>query len=419
MRNAFILIAALGLSLTAYAAPRPATDEVEEKDAEEKKPKALYFLSNAPDNAVVSLGIKDDYSLAEGATSPTGGHGGYGLIAPDKTPAGPDALWSQGSIAVADDVSIPKKKSFSKATPILTNSQAPLRRQSRLQQRDLVRHQKIRAHETQISQRSQLPRRLPVSVATSAKHSKFCVVNSGRRNGVACGSFSRTTGLTLPDNLRPFGLNQTTPPTGPMNTPSRTLFSADEKQLLTTVKGDGAKNPGFLSVFAVDDDGNVGTNETRSSPKKTKFMFGATTIPDSSHLLITDPFIGAAIVDVDESGNATTVAVSHIPGQKAICWATYSNFTGTGFVTDTVTNLLVELNVESGKEVARAELKPGGAAPIDLVAVDKFVYTLNAGSAVIPPAVGVFRVGAGKIREVQAYVPPGVTLRAQGLAAYY
>ena len=88
----------------------------------------------------------------------------------------------------------------------------------------------------------------PVTLAVSAKHSLVCAGNTGAKAGVSCATFCEATGLGAFDKLRPFELNQKTPPTGPLNTVSDAFFNEDETAVLTTVKGDPTvNNTGFLS----------------------------------------------------------------------------------------------------------------------------------------------------------------------------
>lgn len=65
--------------------------------------KAIYFITNAANNAVVALKVAADGTLSDGSITPTGGAGMSGV---DSTgaPAAPDYLFSQGAVKVADNV---------------------------------------------------------------------------------------------------------------------------------------------------------------------------------------------------------------------------------------------------------------------------------------------------------------------------
>lgn len=75
----------------------------------------------------------------------------------------------------------------------------------------------------------------PNTIAVSAKHKLVCVATTGKANGVSCATFDRN-GLGTFDSLRPLGLTQSTPPTGPPNTVSQVSFTEDEEFLAVTVK---------------------------------------------------------------------------------------------------------------------------------------------------------------------------------------
>ena len=67
--------------------------------------KALYLQSNEQQNAVISIAIGNDGKLHGGITTLTGGVGGDGINGMTHAPASPDALSSQGSVFVIEDVS--------------------------------------------------------------------------------------------------------------------------------------------------------------------------------------------------------------------------------------------------------------------------------------------------------------------------
>jgi hypothetical protein len=218
----------------------------------------------------------------------------------------------------------------------------------------------------------------PMSLSLSTKLNQACVANSGAKNGIACFYMCQTNGLIPLDTaLRPFGLNQTTPPVGPTNTVSQTFFNADSSALITTVKGNpAANNTGFLSVFPVVGN-SVSTQETRSSPAGTAVLFGTALIPGSSNIFVTDASFGAATLALSSTNIATVQASTKIADQAATCWATISGVTGTGA-------LIKELNLTNGN--------PG---MIDLEAAGNFIYALSPGNATVSPAVTVFDVSGG------------------------
>lgn len=237
----------------------------------------------------------------------------------------------------------------------------------------------------------------PISVTLSTKLSLACVANTGAKAGVACLSMSATTGLApLDKSLRPFAINQTTPPTGPLNTVSQTFFNADSSALLTTVKGDPTvNNTGFLSVFPVVN-GAVSMTETRSSPAGTAVLFGTALLPNSNDIFVTDASFGSATLSLDAKNVASVAASTKIADQKATCWAAFSDVTGTAFVTDVAVNHLVEVDTKTGQLVKELVSSNGNPGLIDLVSAGNFVYALSPGNASVKAAVTVFDVSGGK-----------------------
>ncbi|CZS98178.1 uncharacterized protein RAG0_07006 [Rhynchosporium agropyri] len=197
---------------------------------------------------------------------------------------------------------------------------------------------------------------------------------------------------------RPFELNQTTPPVGPLNTVSQVFFNADSTKLMTTVKGDPTKNNTcFLSVFPVENK-LVSTKETRSSRDGTAVLFGAALLPNSNEIFVTDASFGAATLSLSNTNIASTLKSTKVLDQKATCWAAFSELTGTSFVTDVAANHLVEIDPTSGDIVKDFELTNGNAGLIDLVSAGRFIYALSPGNTTVgsAAAVTVFDVSGGR-----------------------
>ena len=259
----------------------------------------------------------------------------------------------------------------------------------------------------------------PVTLAISKTHSLACVANTGARAGIACASFCADKGLSNMDDLRPFSLNQTTPPVGPTNSVADTFFNNNETALVTTVKGDPTvNNTGFMSIFPVTGAGTLSTQDTRSSPPGTAVLFGSVNIPGTNRIFATDASFGAAIMDVSGNNTASVSLSAKLADQKATCWATISRATGTGFVTDVAVNHLVEMDIGNMDVVTDLNLTNGNPGMIDLEAAGDFVYALSPGNANVSSAVVVFDVsgGRGSVRQVQNFNPKGVGKNAQGMA---
>ena len=66
--------------------------------------KALYFITNDRNNAVVSLAIGPDGMLSPGSAVSTGGAGSNSIDGSTKQPATPDALVSQSALTISGNV---------------------------------------------------------------------------------------------------------------------------------------------------------------------------------------------------------------------------------------------------------------------------------------------------------------------------
>ena len=252
-----------------------------------------------------------------------------------------------------------------------------------------------------------IPGEFPNTVAASMRHKLACVGSTGAVAGISCAPFSME-GLGEMDCLRPYQLNQTTPPVGPTNTVSHSFFSTDGNALVTTVKGDPMKNnTGFMSVFSVQgsDRGmaRLSRKEMRSSPNGTAVLFGAAPLPNTEErpfeqrMFVTDASFGAAVLSMDNKGMTSVVASQKIQGQNATCWAALSTFTKTVFVTDVNVNRLVEMSAEDASIVGELDLSANGdRGMIDLRAAGQYVYVLAPGNSTVKPAITVLDVSGGK-----------------------
>ncbi|KAH8782357.1 hypothetical protein F5882DRAFT_295929 [Hyaloscypha sp. PMI_1271] len=338
--------------------------------------KAIYFLSNAANNSIVALKVAADGTLSDGSITSTGGAGMSGV---DSTgaPAAPDSLFSQGALKVAGNSLVAVNPGSNTLSMFSISPTDP----------------------TQLTPLGSPVSTLgdfPVSVTLSTKLSLACVANTGARAGLACLTMS-SNGLTpLDKTLRPFALNQSNPPSGPLNTVSQTFFNADSSALLTTVKGDpSVNNTGFLSVFPVTN-GTVSMTETRSSPAGTAVLFGTALLPNSNNIFVTDASFGSATLSLDAKNVASVRAKTNIADQKATCWAAFSDVTGTAFVTDVAVNHLVEVDTATGALIKELQSGNGNPGMIDLVSVGNFVYALSPGIGSVKAAVTVFDISGGR-----------------------
>ena len=376
--------------------------------------KALYFITNEQANAVVALPVGADGMVSAGTTTATGGSGSSALDA-NKQPALTDSLVTQSAITVAGNSLFAVNAGSNTVTMFNINPADPTKL-------------------TMVGQPVKVPGEFVSTVGASKKNKVVCVGASGAVAGMACSSFS-AQGLAPFDALRPFNLGQSTPPVGPTNTVSQVFFSSDESMVFATVKGDPPTNKtGFLASAPVQrascNRGQAGARARasvssvvkQSVPDQTKVLFGSQAIPGTKNVFVTDAAFGAAVLSVDAAGEAKTLGVGTIDGQKATCWATISPATGTAFVTDVATNRIVEMSVKDASIVSQLDLSANGdPGLIDLRAAGNFIYALSPGDGKIPAAVTVVDVsgGSGKAKQAQHFQLTGTAgQRSMGMTVF-
>ena len=375
-------------------------------------PPAIYLLSNSPQNSIVALRVASDGTLTPGSTTPTNGRGASALESATNLTAETDVLFSQSALHAAGNFLVavnPGSNTISlftissKDATVLTPVGAP------------------------VDTMGEFPVSVALRVDDGGKGGLACVANTGARAGVSCFAIHPQTGLTplSPKMLLEFNeLGQSTPPRGPLNSVSQTLFSEDGLTLITLVKGDpgpsNTSNPlnptGFLSLLPILDGCPSPENERRSSPNGTAVLFGSAIIPNKNELFASDAAFGAATISLPAAGLPRVLAKTTIANQIATCWAAYSPYTGTGFVTDVAMNRLVEITPATGGIKQIVGLPNGNPGMQDMVAsAAGFVYALaprKGGAAVV-----VVDVRGGGIKQVQNFEVAGVGGAATGLTA--
>ncbi|KAI4174643.1 MAG: hypothetical protein LQ343_002216 [Gyalolechia ehrenbergii] len=365
-----------------------------------KPPKAIYFLTNDPaGNSIVALNVGPDGLLSDGSITPTGGKGASSIDGATNQPAAPDALSSQSALKVEKNMMVAVNPGSNTIAMLNISVTDPTKL-------------------TMIGQPVNTMGEFPVTAAISTKNHMACVGNTGAQAGIACFSMHHKTGLKpLMESQIAFPINQTTPPVGPANTVSQVLFNEDETMLLTPVKGDPAKNnTGFLSLLPVHH-GCAAEKDTRSSPAGTSLLFGTALIPGTTDILATDPTFGAAVIST-----TTPPAVVHkatIADQMATCWAAFSPFTKTAFVTDVLVNRLVEIDPASGAVRQSTDLNDGQPGLLDIVAGGKMVYALSPGNGTTKSTIAVMDVSVRPAKLVQSFQPEMETKSSQGLTAVF
>ena len=177
--------------------------------------------------------------------------------------------------------------------------------------------------------------------------------------------------------------------------------------------------PSLVTSYAVSAK-SVSYTPVSISPTGSKVLFGTTTIPGTSKLLASDAGFGALLLDLDNL--ATPLGLANVTNQKAICWATYSALTGTGFVDDVLVSQITEIDVDTGAIVAVHPSGNGGVGSIDLKAVGDKIYALSPGNGTQEAAVTVFELGGGRGAAVSVQNfgvgSSGAGRMAEGLAVW-
>jgi hypothetical protein len=369
--------------------------------------KAVYFITNAEQNAVVALPIGKDGTLSKGSTTMTGGAGSISIDGANKMPAASDALIGQSALTVVGDNVFAVNAGSNTLTMLSISKSDPTKL-------------------TMVGKPVAIPGEFPNTVAASMKNKLVCAGTTGAKAGISCASFDAAQGMGKMDALREFAIGQTTPPVGPTNTVSQTFFSNDESMLFTTVKGDPAvNNTGFLSAFPVmakqGAAAKLSKKDMRSSPAGTAVLFGSAPIPGNNNaLFVTDASFGAAVLDVTGGKMAVVAGKQAIDGQKATCWATVSEATKSAFVTDVGTNRVVEMSLKDAKIIKQLDLSANGdPGLVDLKAAGNFVYALAPGNGTTPAAITVLDIsgGQGSMKQAQHFdLTSMATNTAQGMA---
>lgn len=97
------LLSLAALSNLASAAPQSCQQQQQQKQVTVGK--AVYFMTNEAENAIVALPIGKDGMLSKGMVTKTGGAGSISIDGATMQPALTDALIGQSSLTVAGNVS--------------------------------------------------------------------------------------------------------------------------------------------------------------------------------------------------------------------------------------------------------------------------------------------------------------------------
>lgn len=361
---------------------------------------AVYFITNAKQNSVVSIPIGANGLLSgEAVLTPTGGMG-LGSMRADGTAAIPDSLFSQSAVHVVDNLLFTVNPGSNTVSMFKISPENP-------------------SELTLIGKPQSSGGEFPVSVTYSSALSTACVLNGGAVDGVSCYSVDTKYGLRILDaSPRLLGIGQKTPAVGPPGTASEITFSQDSSVLIVTVKGNPAVgNTGFIATYPVSH-GVVSRQVTKSSPSGTTLPFGVSDI-GLGKFIMADPSVGGAILTIDPASFKTSATILTVAGQVAICWTAYSPVTKTAFLADAGVNRIVEVDPATGAIASEMVLTNGNRGMFDIAASGNYLYALaptaNSTHVVVMDISG----GKGMIKEAQNFEVIGLGLgTVMGLRVY-
>ncbi|PPQ99262.1 hypothetical protein CVT24_009307 [Panaeolus cyanescens] len=329
---------------------------------------AAYVITNGSNgNKVVAMDIGSDGLLSSVNTVDAGGNGAHGA----DTTFGPGPLFSQGAVTVNDANNILVTVNSASNTVAMFNI-------------DPTDPSNLSAVGSPVPSGGEFP----VSVAINKKGTVACILNGGQVNGVNCFTVDKTKGLVAkPNTLRSLGLIQTTPPTGPAGSVSQIIFSDDESKLFASVKG-ASSTPGFVATWDISPaDGSLSAQPVKSTSANGLEPFGMSPIPKTNALLVADASAGFDVFDFGSSkasSKASSASTTSISGQGATSRVAFSPKIGNFYLSDPVTSLITELNVDKnlkGTVVKQHALQDASSAPLDLAVATiggkDFLYVLT------------------------------------------
>ncbi|KAH6714828.1 hypothetical protein DL95DRAFT_310985 [Leptodontidium sp. 2 PMI_412] len=322
--------------------------------------RAAYFLDNNPaGSSVISLKIAEDGTLSYPVRISTGGKGLLALTAGmNGAPAaagGADTLFTQDSVVVDGDYLFTVNAGSNTISMFSIDKADP-------------------SHPTLINTASTLGE-FPSSVAYSSKLKTACVINGGAVAGVSCFSVDHSKGLKPQGGLRSIAIGQTTPPVGPPGTVSDIVFNPSETALFVSIKG-APPTPGSIYVYPVID-GYVSTTPVVSKPATLLVDFSLNFLGSDNKAVITDPAYGASLVDISSKFYVTVSKQIVVAGEKAICWAAYSDRFNSIVLLDGGSSNVTLVDPKSGDITGVAVLDTAGKGALDAKLDRTFMYILR------------------------------------------
>ena len=197
-------------------------------------------------------------------------------------------------------------------------------------------------------------------------------------------------------------------------------FNADDTAMVATVTRSPSTNfGGYVAVYPVVK-GLVSNTPSLVSPDGKGGIVSAFNLPNGQ-IFATNPDIGSNIITIN-NGIAQNVLNISDPGQIASCWAIWSPFTDTVFISDGLKPRIPEVNWHTGQVIGAVNLTIPNRGTLDSAAIGDRVYFLSPGTLPDTTAVVVHDVsgGPGTAKIIQNFAPSnlGLDIVAQGLALY-
>ena len=213
----------------------------------------------------------------------------------------------------------------------------------------------------------------PISVDYSPKLRQACVLNGGKKVGVACFTVDHVHGLKAKGPLRKMGksyANETTPASGVIGTAAQVLFNPDSSAVFATVKGNGFFPPlqlGSMVAWPVTN-GEVSTKEPVLSQIPGIHMDFGFEFINKSTIFLTDASSGTSLLHVGADLKATETVHTQVPGQFITCWTAYERSLNTLYAMDGARNLIYLINPQTGAHFDNITVTTPPAA-------DKMIHT--------------------------------------------
>ena len=159
------------------------------------------------------------------------------------------------------------------------------------------------------------------------------------------------------------------------------MFSGDDKTLLASYKGT-ATTPGYVAAWNVNADGSLSAQHKQLAlPGGGKVGFGMTPVRGQNAVFVTDPGNGFEAIDLSGARPGSHTIPT---GERASCWASYSDVTKNYYATDAGASAVHEVSIDANLNMKVVALHnvTANATPLDTASAvvrgkGSVVYTLS------------------------------------------